>query len=220
MIDRACTKRSVRPKGFETPNLLIRSRHADRPTAGDLGASADELAAACAQQAGGDSSSWPGLWPEINAVAPDIMDRAARTCRPPAAAGAVAPWGNTAGRGDECGDVEVGWIVVLVVLGAIVWATVTYVQQQSSNTSEGVVAEFRDLRLTPSELIVGYRRRPDRYPLRGMTASVEDSNHLTVYLTITNDAMTLLREVPLRELRTAGADARAFAARLNRAAGR
>lgn len=111
-------------------------------------------------------------------------------------------------------------VVVLLLAAVIVWLVVKYFGQNSSNRAEGVIAEFRDLRLTSTELIEGYGRSPQRYPLAGMHASVEDSNHLTVYLTINTSAGVLLREIALKERSDAGLAARSFAAQINTRSGR
>lgn len=115
---------------------------------------------------------------------------------------------------------ESALFVLALLVGFIVWVVVKYRGQHASNRSEGVLAEFRDLRLTATELIEGYGRSPRRYPLVGMHAEVEDSNHLSVYLTVHSSAGVVLREVSLKERSDAGLAARAFAAQINLRAGR
>jgi hypothetical protein len=104
---------------------------------------------------------------------------------------------------------------ILIIVGGPVVAAAVYFCQNAGNRREGVIIEFRDLRVTPTEVIAGYRRHAARYPLDGMMASVEESSRGTVYLSLSCPTGTILREFGEKEFTRAGLRTRAFALRVN-----
>lgn len=106
------------------------------------------------------------------------------------------------------------------------------------NVAEGVIAAFGNLRLTPTELIEGYKASARRHPLAGLTAHVETTGNVTtnvsgyvgpyggnvgstksddrvVHVTIEGPCTAIVYSVKLKDSPKADTEARKFATRLN-----
>jgi hypothetical protein len=66
-------------------------------------------------------------------------------------------------------------IAFLVLLGVFVVVAVVAGRQGRANARDGVIAHWEGLRITQTELIEGYDANAERYPLKGLTARVEDT---------------------------------------------
>ena len=105
-----------------------------------------------------------------------------------------------------------GWTVLILAVAGV---ALIKLSQRRQDEADGVVARFRDLRLSRSAVIVGRATGAPHYELRpGMTALAEDAEGL-VYLSITWPGGYLIRQVPKKNGSTVGTQARAFAAAMN-----
>jgi hypothetical protein len=77
----------------------------------------------------------------------------------------------------------------------------------------GVVARFRDLAVTPTELLVG--RAPARFPLKGIRAWVETDASGITSLHVEGPTVALLRKVLIRRNEPALSAMRAWAQEVN-----
>lgn len=69
-----------------------------------------------------------------------------------------------------------GFAVAFAILfGVFVVVAVLAGRQGRANARDGVVAHWEGLRITKTELIEGYDPNAARYPLKGLTARVEDT---------------------------------------------
>lgn len=142
------------------------------------------------------------------------------------------------------------WLLLIVPLGAAVAFWVSRIQKRHPLAAEndGVLislpAPGGALSLTDQELLVGYGPNPARFPLVGLTATVEDSGTVNrrmtvtrmatlgplaaaapkklddreVYVSITGPAISIVKAIPLNGFPTAGLRAREFVLALNQRA--
>lgn len=132
-------------------------------------------------------------------------------------------------------------IVLILIVAFVVLAVVLGVKQAKEDKADGVVASFRRLRMTSTELIEGRGANAVRHPLAGLSAQVEDSGTLNrritatrlltigvfalaarkkqddreVFLTIEGPNTAILETVSLKQAKDAAVKARQFANQIN-----
>jgi hypothetical protein len=131
-------------------------------------------------------------------------------------------------------------VCCFVVAARMVRAALKYAKLSRQNVDEGVIAAFENLRLTPTELIEGYKASARRHPLAGLSARVETTGTVTtdvsgyigpyggnvastksddrvVHVTIEGPRTAIVYTVKLKVNSNADTEARKFAAQLNMA---
>ena len=120
-------------------------------------------------------------------------------------------------------------IPVVVIVLVMVWGFATGLWHGSRNRAEGVIAEWARLRITPTELILGYGKNALRFPLAGLSAKVEGSgaqarsgrlggnDNRRIHVIIEGPGTAIVRTKKARATYNGDAQARQFAATLNMA---